>query len=74
VRLMGAPPAPPLGVTAAEVDALQAIVRALTSEQRGVRALVTAIDAFTSEWNDRAAPFAWVKTADEMLAKAVRKD
>jgi transposase len=39
----------------------------------GVRALVTAIDAFTSEWNDRAAPFAWVKTADEILAKAVRK-
>jgi hypothetical protein len=33
----------------------------------------SAIDAFTSEWNDRAAPFAWVKTADEILAKAVRK-
>jgi transposase len=39
----------------------------------GIRALVTAIDAFTSEWNDRAAPFAWVETADEMLAKAMRK-
>jgi transposase len=39
----------------------------------GVGALVAAIDAFTSEWNDRAAPFAWVKTADEILAKATRR-
>jgi transposase len=39
----------------------------------GVRALVAAINAFTSESNDRAAPFAWVKSADETLAKATRK-
>jgi hypothetical protein len=24
-------------------------------------------------WNDGASPFAWVRTADEILAKAVRK-
>jgi transposase len=36
----------------------------------GVHALIETIDAFTSEWNDRAAPFAWVKTADEILAEA----
>ncbi len=39
----------------------------------GVRALIAAIDAFTSQWNDQAAPFAWVKTADQILAKAIRK-
>ena len=39
----------------------------------GVRALIDAIDAFTSQWNDHATPFAWVKTADEILAKATRK-
>lgn len=33
---MGAPPAPPLEVPAAEVDALRSIVRAGTSEQRAV--------------------------------------
>ena len=35
--------------------------------------LVTAIDAFAAAWNDQAAPFAWVKTADQILAKAVKK-
>lgn len=39
----------------------------------GVRALIDAIDAFTSQWNDHASPFVWVKTADQILAKAVRK-
>ncbi len=38
-----------------------------------VRALVAAIERFTREWNTGASPFAWVKTADEILAKAVRK-
>lgn len=38
-----------------------------------VRALVAAIDAFTREWNAGASPFIWVKTPDEILAKAVRK-
>jgi len=38
-----------------------------------VRALVETIDAFTSEWNGRASPFVWVKTADQILAKAIRK-
>jgi hypothetical protein len=35
--------------------------------------LVETIDAFTSEWNERAAPFVWVNTADETLARAARK-
>jgi hypothetical protein len=34
---------------------------------------VETIDTFASEWNDRAAPFVWVKTADQILAKAIRK-
>jgi transposase len=38
-----------------------------------VRALIAAIDAFTANWNDGSSPFTWVKTADEILAKAVRK-
>jgi transposase len=37
-----------------------------------VRALVETIDAFTKEWNDHATPFQWVKTADQILAKATR--
>ena len=35
--------------------------------------LERAIDAFTSAWNDQAAPFAWIKTADQVLAKAIMK-
>ena len=38
-----------------------------------VRALSAAIGRFTREWNASATPFTWVKTADEILAKAVRK-
>ncbi len=38
-----------------------------------VRALVAAIERFTREWNAGASPFTWVKTADQILAKAVRK-
>ena len=38
-----------------------------------VRALTAAIERFTREWNAGASPFVWVKTADEILAKAVRK-
>ena len=40
---------------------------------RSVRELVAAIERFTREWNAGATPFIWVKTADEILAKAVRK-
>jgi hypothetical protein len=125
---MGAPPAPPREVTAAEVDALKAIVRALTSQQRAVtraRIVLLASEGLVTTriakevgvslptvllWRSRfaehgldglsdaphpgrrrvygrevrekivtetltppAAPFAWVETADEMLAKTVRK-
>jgi transposase len=38
-----------------------------------VRELVAMIDTFTASWNAGASPFVWVKTADEILAKAVRK-
>ena len=31
------------------------------------------IDMFTVNWNAGATPFTWVRTADEILAKAVRK-
>ena len=35
--------------------------------------LIAMIDAFTHSWNEGASPFVWVKTADAILAKAVRK-
>ena len=38
-----------------------------------VKELVAMIDTFTRNWNAGATPFTWVKTADEILAKAVRK-
>jgi transposase len=40
---------------------------------RSVRELVAMIDTFTRQWNEGSSPFAWVRTADEILAKAVRK-
>jgi transposase len=38
-----------------------------------VKDLIARIDSFTQSWNAGATPFVWVKTADEILAKAVRK-
>ena len=40
---------------------------------RSVKELVARIEAFIAAWNAGASPFVWVKTADEILAKAVRK-
>ena len=40
---------------------------------RSVEELVTMIETFTRQWNDGASPFEWVRSADEILAKAVRK-
>ena len=40
---------------------------------RSVKELVAMIDAFTRQWNAGSSPFHWVKSADEILAKAVRK-
>jgi hypothetical protein len=31
------------------------------------------LEAFTRAWDEGSGPFAWVRTADEILAKAVRK-
>jgi transposase len=39
-----------------------------------VKELVAMIDTFTTNWNAGSSPFVWTKTADEILAKAVRKD
>ena len=38
-----------------------------------VKELIARIDLFAANWNAGASPFVWVKTADEILAKAVRK-
>jgi len=38
-----------------------------------VKELIAMIDAFTEQWNEGSSPFVWVKTADQILAKAVRK-
>ena len=38
-----------------------------------VKELVAMIDAFTTSWNAGGTPFIWTRTADEILAKAVRK-
>jgi transposase len=40
---------------------------------RSVKELIAMIDAFTRQWNEGASPFVWTKTADRILAKAVRK-
>ena len=40
---------------------------------RSVQELNKAIRAFIDGWNDRAHPFAWTKTADQILSKANRK-
>ena len=53
-----------------------ALRRPLTRQamRRGsFKELVAMIDAFVQGWNAGASPFAWVKTPDEILAKAVRK-
>ena len=41
---------------------------------RSVRELTTAIRAYIDGWNDRAHPFTWTKTADDILKKANRPD
>jgi hypothetical protein len=38
-----------------------------------VRQLTTKIRAFIDGWNDRAHPFTWTKTADQILDKANRQ-
>ena len=40
---------------------------------RSVRDLNAKIRAFINGWNDRCHPFAWTKTAEEILAKANRQ-
>jgi hypothetical protein len=40
---------------------------------KSVRALTAAIERFSRRWNAGASPLTWVKTADEILARAVRE-
>lgn len=40
---------------------------------RSVAALIEAIDRFLAAWNERKKPFAWVKSAEQILAKADRQ-
>lgn len=40
---------------------------------RSVEDLTHAIDEFTRAWNNHATPFTWIKTADQILAKAIKK-
>jgi putative transposase len=40
---------------------------------RSVKELVARLDAFTRQWNKGSRPVVWVRTADEILAKAARK-
>ncbi len=39
---------------------------------KSVEALMQAINRFIDHWNEESTPFKWVKSADEILAKAVR--
>jgi transposase len=39
-----------------------------------VRELTAAIGRFIDGWNDRCQPFTWTKDADDILAKAIRKE
>ncbi len=41
---------------------------------KSVAVLIAAIQRFIDEWNDHCQPLAWVKTSEEVLAKAIRKD
>jgi transposase len=41
---------------------------------KNVHSLRDAIQRFLDAWNDAAHPFKWVKTADDIMAKAKRKD
>ena len=36
--------------------------------------LIGAIQRFIASWNDRATPFTWTKSADQILAKATQQD
>jgi len=41
---------------------------------KSVAVLMAAIRRFIDEWNNHCQPFAWVKTPEEVLAKAISKD
>ena len=40
---------------------------------RSVGSLQSAVHRFIDAWNDHKKPFAWVRTSDEILAKAIPK-
>ncbi len=41
---------------------------------KSVAVLIAAIQRFIDEWNDHCQPFTWLKTPEDVLAKAIRKD
>jgi hypothetical protein len=54
-----------------EVQSLGSGIQARAGVLTGAAA--AKIELFTANWTIGATPFVWVKTADEILAKAVRK-
>jgi hypothetical protein len=40
---------------------------------RSVGSLQSAVHRFIDAWNDHKKPFAWMRTSDEILAKAIPK-
>ena len=40
----------------------------------GVDGVTAAIRRFIDGWNDRCEPFIWTRPADQILAKAIRKE
>jgi transposase len=38
-----------------------------------VAELIAAIEQYVASWNDRTGPFTWTKTADQILAKAIKQ-
>lgn len=43
------------------------------SSFRSVKDLIAAMTTFIEPWNARDTPLIWVRTAEQILAKAVRK-
>ena len=64
----------PRGTTTADIERLSPACRAIRRGSFGsVKDLIARIDLFAANWNAGASPFAWVKTAEEILANVVRK-
>lgn len=47
--------------------------RSTAAPFRSVKELNAKLRGYIDDWNDRAHPFTWTRTADEILKKATRK-